>query len=159
MHEKVLAGSISVLTGIMACSRQDSQQTTNAPPTQGDKETITRSLEGADSSVTGTRRPTFTAADWDRAAAAIVKLQPRNFRGLPPAIVGELERRGCTIPQTYVPGGLAGGSPVPTNLIGLSSVLATRDPQFSFFATQRAMTLRRLLPPRTADSCKGWAVA
>ena len=104
MHKKVLAGAISVLAGVMACSRQDTQQSTKAPPAEGAKQTITRSLEYAESSVTRTRRPTFTAADWDRAAASIVKLQPRYFRDLPAAIVGELERRGCTIPQTAVPG-------------------------------------------------------
>ncbi len=39
--------------------------------------------------------------DWQRAEHEIVRLVPSAFTSLPHAITGELERRGCTIPQTW----------------------------------------------------------
>lgn len=36
---------------------------------------------------------------FEDAARKIVRLQPTAFRELPPNVIGELQRRGCTIPQ------------------------------------------------------------
>jgi hypothetical protein len=36
---------------------------------------------------------------WERAEAAIVRLNPAQIPNLPPVIRGELDRRGCNIPQ------------------------------------------------------------
>ena len=39
--------------------------------------------------------------NWDRADRATNRIQPSSFVELPTAIRTDLERRGCTIPQTY----------------------------------------------------------
>ncbi|MGH9159190.1 MAG: hypothetical protein ACRD2X_04305 [Vicinamibacteraceae bacterium] len=44
--------------------------------------------------------------EWDRADLATVRLLPSTFAHLPGKVRVELERRGCTIPQTFL-----GGSP------------------------------------------------
>jgi hypothetical protein len=41
------------------------------------------------------------ATAWAEAANAIVRLPPDAFPDLPASIRAELERRGCTVPQTY----------------------------------------------------------
>jgi hypothetical protein len=41
------------------------------------------------------------ASEWTRADAATVRLAPSRFGDLPAAVRRELERRGCSIPQTY----------------------------------------------------------
>ena len=50
------------------------------------------------------------ADKWDDADVAIRRLAPTGFQGLPNNIVGELKKRGCTIPQSY-------GSKKPHNII------------------------------------------
>ncbi len=50
------------------------------------------------------------ADKWDDADVAIRRLAPTEFQGLPNNIVGELKKRGCTIPQSY-------GSKKPHNII------------------------------------------
>jgi hypothetical protein len=49
-------------------------------------------------SVRGEERPVAKQA----AQPTIVRLEPREFPGMPPAVADDLQRRGCTIPQTYV---------------------------------------------------------
>lgn len=41
--------------------------------------------------------------EWDRAAAAVVRLEPARFPELPAAVRAELERLGCRIPQAFYP--------------------------------------------------------
>jgi hypothetical protein len=41
------------------------------------------------------------AQDWERAFREIRRLRPSEFDALPSAVRGDLERRGCRIPQTY----------------------------------------------------------
>ncbi len=38
---------------------------------------------------------------WDRANKDVVRLKPSEFSQLPGKIITDLEKRGCTIPQTY----------------------------------------------------------
>ena len=38
---------------------------------------------------------------WDAAAAAVVRLPPSAFAGLPDSVARDLERRGCTVPQPW----------------------------------------------------------
>ncbi len=45
-----------------------------------------------------------TSHNWAAAERAILRLSPSRFPQLPPAVREELERRRCTIPQTYFPG-------------------------------------------------------
>jgi hypothetical protein len=45
-----------------------------------------------------------TSADWAAAERAIRRLLPSHFPQLPPAVREDIERRRCTIPQTYFPG-------------------------------------------------------
>ena len=44
------------------------------------------------------------AQDWERANSEIVRLKPGAFENLAPAVRGDLERRGCLVPQTYLNG-------------------------------------------------------
>jgi hypothetical protein len=48
--------------------------------------------------------------DWDKATHQIRRLSPNTFNELPAAIIGELNQRRCTIPQSD-------GSPKPHNVI------------------------------------------
>ena len=48
--------------------------------------------------------------DWDRAANKIRRLSPSTFNKLPADMIGELNRRQCTIPQID-------GSPQPHNVV------------------------------------------
>lgn len=41
--------------------------------------------------------------EWDRAAAAVVRLEPARFPDLPGAVRAELERLGCRVPQAFYP--------------------------------------------------------
>ena len=95
----------SLLAGVIACSGQNSQQSKQPPPTQA-AQAPTSSVEASTKpSATEVRRPyQYTDTDWIKAADAIVRLHPRDFPELPSRIVGELERRQCTIPQTVGPG-------------------------------------------------------
>src|SRR5690606_5937400 len=43
--------------------------------------------------------------EWDRAAAAVVRLEPARFPDLPAAVHAELERLRCRIPQAFYPEG------------------------------------------------------
>ena len=49
---------------------------------------------------------------WDAAAAAVVRLPPSAFDGLPDSVAHELERRSCTVPQPW-----AGFETQPANVI------------------------------------------
>jgi hypothetical protein len=51
-----------------------------------------------------------SALDWDKAANEIRRLPPSTFTELPAAVIRELNRRRCTIPQID-------GNPVPHNVI------------------------------------------
>jgi len=42
------------------------------------------------------------ADEWSKADSRTQRLVPSAFQNLPPAVRAELERRGCTIPQTYL---------------------------------------------------------
>lgn len=43
----------------------------------------------------------FPPSAWARADDETVRLSPDAFPEVPPAVRGELKRRGCTVPQTY----------------------------------------------------------
>jgi hypothetical protein len=45
--------------------------------------------------------PREVAFDWAKADADVVRLNPRDFPEAPTEVREELQRRGCTIPQTY----------------------------------------------------------
>lgn len=95
----------SLLAGVIACSGQNSQQSKQPPPIQTAKTPASSADASTKPSATETRRqPQYTDADWIKAADAIVRLHPRDFPELPSRIVGELERRQCTIPQIVGPG-------------------------------------------------------
>lgn len=59
-------------------------------------------------SVPGQESP--SALDWDKAEKEIQRLPPSAFPQLPEAILGELNRRQCIVPQAY-------GHPDPHNVI------------------------------------------
>jgi len=46
---------------------------------------------------------TFVQGDrWDKANREVVRLAPSSFKQLPRELIQDLERRGCTIPQTWL---------------------------------------------------------
>jgi hypothetical protein len=46
----------------------------------------------------------LSAGDWSRADAATTRLPPSEYQTLAAPLRGELQRRGCTIPQVYTGG-------------------------------------------------------
>jgi len=44
------------------------------------------------------------AQDWERANSEILRLKPDAFEVLSPPVRADLERRGCSVPQTYMNG-------------------------------------------------------
>jgi hypothetical protein len=54
------------------------------------------------SALTGLSRGGSTIAqNWDQADSATVRLSPATFSGAPTQVLEELQRRGCTVPQSY----------------------------------------------------------
>jgi hypothetical protein len=60
---------------------------------------LSTALEGQAPIGTGDRK--LPPEAWN--APRIVRLQPRAFRALPRSVVMQLERLGCTIPQSFIP--------------------------------------------------------
>ena len=76
-----------------------------------------------------------TRSEFEQAATAVKRIAPASFPNLPPAVASDLERRNCTIPQTYV-------SPDPHNVAKGSfrergqtdwAVLCSRDLRSALF--------------------------
>ena len=76
------------------------------------------------------------ASEWTRADAETVRLAPSRFGSLPAAVRRELERRGCSIPQTY-----AAKADLPDNVIRGRFTSSTTTDWAVLCSRQRRSTL------------------